>query len=235
MTSSNSVGSAAHDILLELVHDRKPVLRREGEDPVDVNLKDEISGHEQRGRALPHHHLERAFQLVATVCLDRLQCHAERLGARSTNTPGTILRDRHIPEERRGELEDAVDVLPEGRRPYPLSPRDVRHLAKSDPRRDGAGWPADRPYTNSLPYVRLSCCRPPALRSGPSTSVTCTTSIGASCGWSLLTDRTAHSDEHSRSQPQEQVTSQRGFSVLVKDHGPPPPPQPPATNPRPAR
>jgi hypothetical protein len=49
----------------------------------------------------------------------------------------------------------------------------------------------------------------------PSTRVTCATSIGPSCGWSLLTDRAAHSDAHSRSQPQEQVTSQRGFSVLI--------------------
>jgi hypothetical protein len=39
--------------------------------------------------------------------------------------------------------------------------------------------------------------------------VTCATSIGASCGWSLLTDRAAHSELHSRSQPQEQMTSQR--------------------------
>jgi hypothetical protein len=31
----------------------------------------------------------------------------------------------------------------------------------------------------------------------------------------LLTDRAAHSDEHARSQPQEQVASQRGFPVLV--------------------
>jgi hypothetical protein len=31
----------------------------------------------------------------------------------------------------------------------------------------------------------------------------------------LLTDRAAHSAEHARSQPQEHVTSQRGFPVLV--------------------
>jgi hypothetical protein len=37
----------------------------------------------------------------------------------------------------------------------------------------------------------------------------CFTSIGASCGCSLLTDRAAHSDEHSRFQPQEQIRSQR--------------------------
>src|SRR5882672_10424132 len=46
------------------------------------------------------------------------------------------------------------------------------------------------------------------LAAGPSTRVTCATSIGASCGWSLLTDRAAHSDEHSRSQPHEQVMRQ---------------------------
>jgi hypothetical protein len=43
----------------------------------------------------------------------------------------------------------------------------------------------------------------------------CVTSSGPSRGCSLLTDRAAHSDEHSRSQPHEQVTSQRGFPVLV--------------------
>src|SRR5258705_10405354 len=51
-------------------------------------------------------------------------------------------------------------------------------------------------------------CWPPAPASDPSTRVTCATSIGASCGWSLLTDRAAHSDEHSRSQPHEQVMRQ---------------------------
>jgi hypothetical protein len=43
----------------------------------------------------------------------------------------------------------------------------------------------------------------------------CVTSSGPSRGCSLLTDRAAHLDEHSRSQPHEQVTSQRGFPVLV--------------------
>src|SRR5260370_14912239 len=47
--------------------------------------------------------------------------------------PPSVLRDRHVPEERRGELEDALDVLPESRRPEPLSPRHVCHFAKSDP------------------------------------------------------------------------------------------------------
>jgi hypothetical protein len=37
--------------------------------------------------------------------------------------------------------------------------------------------------------------------------------MGASCGWSVLTDRAAYSDEHSRSQPQEQMTSQRGLGA----------------------
>ena len=45
--------------------------------------------------------------------------------------------------------------------------------------------------------------------------VTCATSIGASSGCSLLTDRAAHSDEHSRSHPHEQVTSHVGFAALV--------------------
>lgn len=49
--------------------------------------------------------------------------------------------------------------------------------------------------------------------SGPSTRVTCATSIGASWGWSFATDCAAHSDEHSRSQPQEQVTSHEAFTV----------------------
>jgi hypothetical protein len=35
-----------------------------------------------------------------------------------------------------------------------------------------------------------------------------------SCGWSLLTDCAAQSEEHFRSQPQEQVTSQSGLSLL---------------------
>lgn len=38
--------------------------------------------------------------------------------------------------------------------------------------------------------------------------VTCATSMGASCGWSLLPDRAAHSETASRSQPHEQTTSQ---------------------------
>jgi len=63
-------------------------------------------------------------------------------------------------------------------------------------------------------YVNVSCW-PPAPPSGPSIRVTCVTSIGASCGWSLLTDRAAHSDTHSRLQPHEHVTSQRGFPVVV--------------------
>ncbi len=46
----------------------------------------------------------------------------------------------------------------------------------------------------------------------------CATSIWASCGWSLLTDRAAHSDEHSRSQPQEQMTSQRSLTGGVTFH-----------------
>jgi hypothetical protein len=54
----------------------------------------------------------------------------------------------------------------------------------------------------------MSCC-PTVPSSGPSTRVTCATSIWASCGCSLLTDCAAHSDEHSRSQPQEQVIRQR--------------------------
>jgi hypothetical protein len=36
-----------------------------------------------------------------------------------------------------------------------------------------------------------------------------------SCGWTLLPDSAAHADKHSRPQPQEHVTSQRGFPVLV--------------------
>ena len=50
----------------------------------------------------------------------------------------------------------------------------------------------------------------------------CGTSIAASCGWSLLTDCAAHSDTHSRTQPQEHVTSQgartqlRGEMVKVR-------------------
>ena len=45
--------------------------------------------------------------------------------------------------------------------------------------------------------------------------MTRTTSIGAICGCTLLTDRAVHSDEHSHAQLQEQVTNQRGFAVLV--------------------
>ena len=48
----------------------------------------------------------------------------------------------------------------------------------------------------------------------------------------MLIDIAAHSDMASRLRPREQVTS---FPARVKDHGAPPPVQPPATNPRPAR
>lgn len=61
---------------------------------------------------------------------------------------------------------------------------------------------------------------PPPLP-GPSTRVSCVTSIGASCGCSLLTDRAAHSEEHSRSQPQEHVTSQ--CLAVTQSPGPPAP------------
>src|SRR5262249_23080050 len=43
------------------------------------------------------------------------------------------LRDLDVPEDRRGELEDALDLLAEGRRRDPLSPRDIRHLVERDP------------------------------------------------------------------------------------------------------
>src|SRR6266478_3292291 len=42
------------------------------------------------------------------------------------------LRDPHVPENRRSELEDVPDVLSEGRRLDPFSPRHVRHFAESD-------------------------------------------------------------------------------------------------------
>src|SRR6266478_8193336 len=42
------------------------------------------------------------------------------------------LGDPHVPENRRSELEDVPDVLSEGRRLEPFSPRHVRHFAESD-------------------------------------------------------------------------------------------------------
>jgi hypothetical protein len=53
----------------------------------------------------------------------------------------------------------------------------------------------------------------------PSTRVTCSTSIGANRGCSLLTEFAAHSDEHSRCQPQEEMTSQRGRSSVRASSG----------------
>src|SRR6266496_6840649 len=41
------------------------------------------------------------------------------------------LRDPHVPEDRRSKLEDIPDVLSEGRRLDPFSPRHVRHFAES--------------------------------------------------------------------------------------------------------
>ena len=58
-------------------------------------------------------------------------------------------------------------------------------------------------------------CSAPRNASGASTRVSRFTSISAGCGWGLLTDRAAHAETVSRSQPQEQRTSQRGFPVLV--------------------
>src|SRR5437764_9120026 len=42
-------------------------------------------------------------------------------------TPMSALRELHIPENRRSELEDSSDVLSEGRRLNPFSPRHVGH------------------------------------------------------------------------------------------------------------
>ncbi len=39
---------AAVDVLRQLVHDGQPVLRREGDDPVDMKLMDGIARHEER-------------------------------------------------------------------------------------------------------------------------------------------------------------------------------------------
>src|SRR5260370_5257059 len=45
---------------------------------------------------------------------------------------GSALRDPQVPEKRHSELEDIPDVLSEGRRLEPFSPRYVRHFAESD-------------------------------------------------------------------------------------------------------
>ena len=42
------------------------------------------------------------------------------------------LRDLHVPENRRSELENVPDVLPESRRLEPFSPWHVCHFAESD-------------------------------------------------------------------------------------------------------
>src|SRR5208282_3128248 len=43
-----------------------------------------------------------------------------------------VLRDPHIPENRRAEFEDVPDVLSKGCRLHPFSPRHVWHFAESD-------------------------------------------------------------------------------------------------------
>src|SRR5258705_13291406 len=56
------------------------------------------------------------------------------------------------------------------------------------------------------------------LAAGPSTRDMCATSIGASCGWSWLTDGAAHSDVHSRSQPSVGAGDDPETLVLGHDH-----------------
>jgi hypothetical protein len=43
----------------------------------------------------------------------------------------------------------------------------------------------------------------------------CSVPAALSLGWSFATLSAAHRDEHSRVQPQEQVTSHRGFSGVL--------------------
>src|SRR5947207_10355793 len=43
-----------------------------------------------------------------------------------------VLRDRYVPEDRCGELENTLDVLSEGRRLEPFAPRHVRNLFEGD-------------------------------------------------------------------------------------------------------
>src|SRR5882672_3383609 len=64
-----------------------------------------------------------------------------------------------------------------------------------------AGGSGEVDGLTSSKIFRHSLLQTELLAAGPSTRVMCATSIGASWGWSLLTDRAAHSDEHSRSQP----------------------------------
>src|SRR4029077_9888016 len=42
------------------------------------------------------------------------------------------LRNRHVPEDGCGELENTLDALSEGRRLEPFAPRNVRHLVEGD-------------------------------------------------------------------------------------------------------
>src|SRR5262249_21695087 len=46
--------------------------------------------------------------------------------------PRSMLRDLHVPEDRRGELKDPLDLLAEGRRRKPLAPRHEGHLVEGD-------------------------------------------------------------------------------------------------------
>src|ERR1051325_3155419 len=50
----------------------------------------------------------------------------------SASMTGTRSADRHVPEERRDELEDAGDVLAGRGRLRPLAPRHVGHLVERD-------------------------------------------------------------------------------------------------------
>src|SRR5262245_24867883 len=74
--------------------------------------------------------------------------------AASSGQPRTVwfgLRELHIPENRRSELEDVPDVLSERRRLNPFSPRHVCNFAESDPL-DLVG--------ELLPFHLVSCAHP---------------------------------------------------------------------------
>ena len=79
VATEGSVGDepTALHILPQLVHDGQPILRREGNDPVDVTLMDGVGGHQERGGTTLLHCTKRRLELFAIAHLDRLQRDAE--------------------------------------------------------------------------------------------------------------------------------------------------------------
>src|SRR5262245_45072338 len=65
--------------------------------------------------------------MTANAPLAAFYQHRIRLGS-----PQSALRDPHIPENRRGELESPLDVLAVRRRLDPFSPRDIGDLVEGN-------------------------------------------------------------------------------------------------------